>query len=254
MSDDDRVRRAKLAREEARETITEQAETLSDIDEKAMEIFRANVVLAGILVSGVSIAVQSNGASTTAIFNPFTKFGAVLLFTATVLSSVTYTSTSEEIGVSSSDITESILNQRYDYRLVEESLAEEYSAWIAANYRSNVQNALLFTLTLLATVMSICYFFVGAIEIYRNSLPWYTNLGLVGIFLIVAKVSGLRGQLKRWYRETNPKDRFFDWLGAWISLPWTSRRTFNESGASDQNNAKESEDGNENSATENEGA
>lgn len=241
MSDEDRVRRAKLAREEARETIKEQAATLSDIDEKAMQIFRANVVLAGILVSGISIAVQSNDASTTAILNPFTKFGAVLLFTATVLSSVTYTSTSEEIGVSSDDITENILNRDYDYHLVEEGLAEEYSAWVAANYRSNVQNALLFTLTLLTTVMAICYFFVGAIEIYRDSLPWYTNIGLTGVFLIVAKMSGLRGQLQRWYRETSPEDRFLNWFRTCTSHLQVLGK-FAEAEESDQGNDERQDD------------
>ncbi|WP_135825378.1 hypothetical protein [Halorussus ruber] len=239
MSDDDRLKRAKLAREEARETLSEQAATLSDIDEKAMQIFRANVVLTGIIVSGVSIAVQANEADTTAILNPFTKFGAVLLFTATVLASATYTSTSEEIGVSSDDITENILNRDYKYTLVEEGLAEEYSSWISQNYRSNVQNALLFTLTLLATVMAICYFFLGAIEIYRNSLPWYTNLGVGVVFAVIVKISGLRGQLKRWYRETNPQKRFLGWLGGLCSQFYPNRVREKLSEVSDRCGSKE---------------
>lgn len=213
MEDEERIRRAQLARKEARETIEEQSETLSDIDEKAIQIFRANVVLAGIIVSGISIAVKSDGPAT-ALLNPFTKFGAVLLFTATILASVTYTSTSEEIGVSADDITKRILNERYDYDLVEEGLAEEYSTWIATNYRANAQNALLFTMTLITTVMAICYFFIGAIEIYRNTLPWYTNSGAMGLFGVVAKFSGLWGQLERWYQITNPQERFHSWVGA----------------------------------------
>jgi hypothetical protein len=215
MADDDRIRRAELARQEARETISEQAKTVTDIDEKAIQIFRVNIVLAGILVSGISIAVQSSNASTTALLNPFTKFGAVLLFGATVLASITYTSTNQRIGVSSDDITRRILNTDYDYDLIERGLAEEYSNWIATNYKSNIQNALLFTLTLLTTVMSICYFFLGAVEIYRASLPWYTNVGAGVLFLIVAKLSGLWGQLNRWHRITDPHKRFSRWLGAW---------------------------------------
>lgn len=215
MTDDDRIRRAKLARQEARETINEQARTVTDIDEKAIQIFRVNIVLAGILVSGLSIAVQSSNASTTSLLNPFTKFGAVLLFVATVLSSITYTSTNQQIGVSSDDITHRILNMDYDYDLVELGLAEEYSDWIASNYESNVQNALLFTVTLLTTVMAICYFFLGAVEIYRESLPWYTNVGAAVLFVIVAKLGGLLGQLNRWVRATNPRKRVCQWLAAW---------------------------------------
>lgn len=213
----DRIRRAELARKEARETITEQSKTLTDIDEKAIQIFRANVVLAGIIVSGLSIAVNSESPSTTAFLNPFTKFGAVLLFLATILASVTYTSTNEAIGVNPEDITERILEHRFDYDLVEEALAEEYSRWIAKNYRSNVQNALLFSLTLVTTVMAICYFFIGAVEIYRSSLPWYTNVGSLALFGFVAKLSGLWGQLDRWATETNPRDRFEAWCRRWWS-------------------------------------
>ncbi|WP_135851686.1 hypothetical protein [Halorussus salinus] len=238
MPDEDRIRRAKLAREEARETIDKQSATLSDIDEKAMQIFRANVVLAGITVSGISIAVQANETPTTAILNPFTKFGVVLLFTGTVLSAVTYTSTSEEIGVNADDVTESILNERYEYHLVEEGLAEEYSRWIAANYRSNVQNALLFTTTLLTTVMAICYFFVGAVEIYRASLPWYTNLGVFGLFLVVARISGLPGQSKRWYCETSPQDRFFGWLRDWTARFGTDSEEPEKNEATNRDDAK----------------
>lgn len=215
MADDDRIRRAELAREEARETINEQATTLADIDEKAIQIFRVNVVLAGIIVSGISIAVQSNATSTTALLNPFTKFGAVLLFAATILSSITYTSTNQQIGVSPDDITERILNTDYGYELIEEGLAEEYGNWIATNYQSNIQNALRFTLTLLTTVMAICYFFVGAVHFYRESLPWYTNVGALVLFIGIAKLSGLRGQFNRWCRVTKPRKRFYGWLNAW---------------------------------------
>lgn len=215
MAQDDRegrIRRAQLAREEARATIDEQTTTLADIDEKAIQIFRVNLILAGVLVSGVSIAVQSDNASTTTLLNPFTKFGAALLFSSTVLAAVTYTSSREEIGISGEDITDRILETRFDYDLVEEALAEEYSTWISKNYRVNTQNALLFTLTLLTAVMAICYLFTGAVQIYRQPLPWYTNVFLVAVFLVVAKFSGLYGQVKRWNDLTNPRGRLGDWL------------------------------------------
>lgn len=212
MVEDDRIRRAKLVREEARETINEQSATLSDIDEKAMQIFRVNVVLAGVLVSGVSITVQSNDATTAALVNPFTEFGGVLLFVATVLASVTYTSTNEEIGVSAADVTNRILNDEFDYDLVELGLAEAYGVWIANNYRVNAQNALLFTLMLLTTIMAICYLFIGAIGIYSDGLPWYSNVGAVVFLVAVAKLSGLWGQLNRWWNLTHPQKRFCNWL------------------------------------------
>lgn len=215
MVEEDRIRRAKLVREEARETISEQSATLSDIDEKAIQIFRMNVVLAGVLVSAVSITVQSSNATTAALVNPFTKFGSVLLFTATVLASVTYTSTNEKIGVNAADVRNRILNDEFDYDLVQLGLAEEYGVWIANNYRVNARNALLFTLTLVTTIMAICYLFIGAIEVYTSGLPWYANVGAIALFVVVAKLSRLRIQFKRWWHLTNPEERFRDWFVGW---------------------------------------
>lgn len=220
MAEEDRVRRAKLVREEARETISEQSATLSDIDEKAIQIFRVNVVLAGVLVSGLSITVQSSNATTAGLVNPFTKFGSVLLFTATVLAAVTYTSTNEEIGVSAEDVTNRILDDEFDYDLVQLGLAEAYGVWIANNYRINARNALLFTLTLLTTIMAICYLFIGAIEVYNPGLPWYTNAGALVLFAVVAKLSKLRIQFERWWHLTSPQKRFSNWLLGWREF-WT---------------------------------
>lgn len=217
MVEEDRIRRAELGREEGRKTLNEQSATLSDIDEKAIQIFRVNVVLTGVLVSGLSITVQSNNATTASLVNSYTEFGGVLLFAATVLATVTYTSTNEEIGVNAADIKNRILNDEFDYDLVQLGLAEEYSAWIANNYQVNARNALLFTLTLLSTIMAICYFFLGAVEIYTDGLPWYSNVGAIALFAIVAKLSRLRVQFEQWWRLANPDEQFYDWLRHWWS-------------------------------------
>lgn len=208
---DDRIRRAQLARAEARMTIDEQTAKLSDINEKAMQVFRVHIVLTGILVSGISISVRLKTATASAVLNPFTELGVVLLFTSIVLSALTYTSTHGEIGVSPDDVTERILEEQFDYDLVEEGLAEAYSTWIGENYRANTRNALLFTLTLLATVMAICYLFLGAVEVYSTSLPWYANLFSLTLLAVVGKSSGLPGQLRRWQNLTNSRVRFRSW-------------------------------------------
>lgn len=213
----DRIRRAQLARAEARETIDEQTAKLSDIDEKAMQVFRVNIVVIGILVSGISISVRLNPATTSALSNPFTEFGVVLLFASTVLASVTYTSTRGEIGVSPDDVTERILQQRFDYDLIEEGLAEAYSAWIRENHRANTGNAFLFTLTLLATIMGIAYLFLGVIDVYSSSLPWYANLWSLALLAIAGRLSGLRGQFRRWRDVTNPRARFRSWVRLWTT-------------------------------------
>lgn len=209
---DDRIQRAKLAREEARETIDEQTAKLSEINERAIQVFRLNVVLIGVLVSIISISIQSKTATAFALSNSFTGFGVGLLFASIILAAMTYTSTRGEIGVNRDDVTDRILESQFDYDLVEEGLAEAYGTWIWENYRVNTGNALLLTLTLLTTVLGICYLFLGTVEAYSASLPWYTNLWSIALFVIVGKASGLLGQLRRWWSLTDFENKIRSWI------------------------------------------
>ncbi|USZ67431.1 hypothetical protein NGM10_11915 [Halorussus salilacus] len=213
---EERIARARLAREEARQTIDEQTATLSDIDEKAIQIFRINLVVASILVTGLSIAVSAEDVSLDVLITPYTTTGGVLLFTSIILSSVTYTSTSERIGIAKEAIEDSILNQKYDYDLIEEEIALEYGRMIRYNFEKNASNALLFTLTLLVAVGSIFYLTLGIVDIHNSiTLHPYSNLVIIGFFLLFGKVSGLYGTTRRWWKLTDPPRRFETWFLNW---------------------------------------
>lgn len=209
---EERVRRARLARQEARETIDEQTETLSDIDEKAIQIFRANIILATILVSTVSVAISFESGSPGMLLTPYTKTAACLLFVSTIVAAITYTSTSVRIGVSKTDISNRVLDLKYDYDLVEEGIASEYGEWIQYNYERNASNSLLFTISLLSVVASICYLIVGIIDIYSDELiTVHANVAVLLFFLVFGKLSGVYGQAVRWWNVTSPSNRFRNW-------------------------------------------
>lgn len=213
---EERVARARLAREEARQTIAEQSATLSDIDEKAIQIFRINLVVASILVTGLSIAVSAERVSSHTLITPYTATGSVLLFASIILSATTYTSTSERIGIAKSAIDGAILDQSYDYDLVEEEIALQYGNMIRYNFKKNASNALLFTLTLLVAVGAICYLTLGIIDIYDPGMVTpSTNLLVFSFFLFFGKVSGLYGTLRRWWGLTGPLERFRGWILQW---------------------------------------
>lgn len=213
---EERVARARLAREEARQTIDEQTATLSDIDEKAIQIFRINFVIASILVTGLSIAVSSSSSSVDELVTPYTTTGAVLLFGSMILAATTYTSTSERIGIAKEAIEENILNQRYDYDLVEEEIALQYGRMIRYNFERNASNALLFTLTLVVAVGAICYLAIGIVEIYDSKMVQpSTNLFVIVSFILFGRISGLYGTAYRWWNLTNPVARAKKWLLNW---------------------------------------
>lgn len=213
---EERIRRAQLAREEARQTIEEQTATLSDIDEKAIQIFRINILVASVLVTGLSIAIRSNSIASRMLITPYTTIGGISLFISIILSATTYTSTSERIGIAKEAIDESILNQKYDYDLVEEEIALQYGQMIQYNFKKNASNALLFTLTLIAAVGSVCYLTIGIVDIYNENLVTSSiNIFVFGFFVLFAKVSGLYGTAHRWWALTNPLERAKTWLQNW---------------------------------------
>lgn len=211
---EERVERARLARTEARQTIDEQTQTLSDIDEKAIQIFRINLVIASILMTGLSISVSNDNSTYDSLITPYTIAGSVLLFLSIILASVTYTSTSERIGIAKDTIEDSILNQEYDYDLVEEEIALAYGTMIRYNYKKNASNALLFTLTLLTAVTAISYLAIGIVDIY-NSVHYSINIVMVVFLIVFGKVSGLYGTIKRWRELTDPFTRFQNWVTDW---------------------------------------
>ncbi|WP_156184216.1 hypothetical protein [Halostagnicola sp. A56] len=204
---EERVERARLAREEARKTIDEQTKTLSDIDEKAIQIFRINLLISSVMISGLSISVSTDQTSYSDVMTNYTILGSALLLLSILLASITYTSTSERIGISKGSIDDSILNQRYDYDLVEEQVAVAYGNMIRYNYKKNAANALLFTLTLLAAITSISYLTLGIVDVY-NSVPLYANIAVIVFLGVFIKFSGLVGTTKRWYQLTSPVKRF----------------------------------------------
>ncbi|WP_135664172.1 hypothetical protein [Halorhabdus rudnickae] len=214
---EERVERARLAREEARATITEQTSTLSDIDEKAIQIFRINTVIASILVTGVSIVVSSDSATYTDLISGYTTASALFLFTSILLAAITYTATAERIGINAATIGESILNQQYDYDLVEEQIALEYGKMIQKNYEKNASNVLLFTLTLITTVGAVCYLAIGLVDIYSTSgVSPALNVVIFLFFAVFGKLSGLYGTTARWWKLTDPDERLQTWIADWI--------------------------------------
>jgi hypothetical protein len=213
---EERIARARLARQEARQTISAQSDTLSDIDEKAIQMFRINLVVASILVTGLSIAVSSDAVSSRVLITPYTVTGSILLFGSIILSATTYTSTAERIGIAKGAIDGSILNQRYDYDLVEEEIALKYGQMIRYNFKKNATNALLFTLTLLVAVGAICYLTIGIVDIYDSGLIRPSvNVFIVSFFVLFGKISGLYGTFHRWWELTNPLSRLESWFGDW---------------------------------------
>jgi hypothetical protein len=168
---------AATAREELRTTFTYQVERLREIDTKAIEILKANLVLIGIVVTGGSIVVQTEF-DLGGFLNPFTLAGGTLLLVSTGLAAVTYTASDLRGGLSVADVDAVIAAERdrdsstdADHRDAadagstppgfDERLLRSYAEWIDYNARVTAVNDLLATVTVLLVFLAFVYVVAG---------------------------------------------------------------------------------------------
>ena len=205
-SGDDRV--LTELRAEARETVDAQQATLDDIDTKASRILRLNIVLIGILVSGVSIAAQTGGSDSgfdalAQYVNVYVGTGVVALILSTAFAAMTYTASELDVGVSSDNLT-TLLGADFSPREAESLLVKNYVVRINFNRSVNVRNIPLIQATILL-VVAVTSLSLGVYEGAIGPVPWYITL-LTAVFLIVlVVVSGIVSQSIRAVRD------FLEW-------------------------------------------
>jgi len=189
-------------REEARETVAAQRETLNDIDTKASRILRLNVALVGILVSVLSIATQlgsGSGSSAAALdqfVNIYTEFGIGALVLSTAFAAMTYTASELDVGVSSENLA-NLLRADFTAEDTEELLVKNYIMRINFNRSTNVRNIPLIQMTIILLVSAIVAFLLGVYTAIVGAVPTWLVILAVALILGVVIVSGLVTQIWR---------------------------------------------------------
>lgn len=161
---------AGTTREELRTTFDYQVERLREIDNKAIEILKANLLLIGIVVTGGSIIVQTD-LDLGAFLNPFTVVGGLLLLASTGLAAVTYTASDLRGGLDLRAVDAVIAAERGEGSRVggdsepefDERLLRSYAEWIDYNARVTAVNDLLATVTVLLIFVAFVYVIAGVV-------------------------------------------------------------------------------------------
>jgi len=200
---------AKIAREEAHRTIDSQIQTLDDIDSKAARLLRLNLILLGIVLTGLSLAAPAESGTNVPIAyadlaNRYNVAGVILLLFSTGVAAVTYTASSLQAGAGPEDLKQ-MINNDYSDRENLEGLVESYAEWIQYNYTVNAKNAPLGTLTLLLLILAMVAFSLGVKNAISGTVEWWLLL-IVGLLLAaVIWFTGFIGQIMRWYRVRDIK-------------------------------------------------
>lgn len=192
------------ARAEARRTIDSQVQTLDDIDSKAARILRVNLVLLSLLLTGLSLAVDTGTTQTSPVqfptlVNAYTTAGFVSLLLSTGLAGITYTASNLRAGMSAPDL-RNVVDNEYTDRENVEGLIMSYANWIEHNYVVNAKNAPLLTLTILLLIYAITLLAFGLKQAVTGHVEWWLAVGTGVLLLGVTHFTGFYDQVKRYYR------------------------------------------------------
>lgn len=192
-----------IALEEGRRTIDKQNEILNNIDDKAARILRINLVIVGLILTGLSIATgagRHTGPVQEAlpdVINVYTELALLALLLSTGVAALTYTASALRIGVTGGSLRRIVFEGDTPDRKRLRGLTRSYSQWIEQNYRTNAYNAPLATLTLIFLVYAVVLLTLGGIETIR-AVQWYENVVALVFIVVFTGLTGIKGQIQRY--------------------------------------------------------
>ncbi|UPV72721.1 hypothetical protein M0R89_09185 [Halorussus limi] len=146
--------------EEAEETLTYQIDTITDIDDKALRIYRANILLLSVVIGALSIAVKNSIPDLSYFVSLNTGSGILLLLISIASAGVTYTSSDLLIGIQKSAIADT-LREDYNKKDLLLRLSKGYGKWIDSNDAVIEKNGELITYTILLSVDALAFLSSG---------------------------------------------------------------------------------------------
>jgi len=204
---EERVEIAECVAGEARETLQEQIDTLSIIDEKAGKMMRVNILFLGIILSGFSLLIEREIIRDKAtIFNSYSIIGLGLLVLSISIAALAYTASNTIGGIKAEAIGE-IFEEEYSEVQVKEGIASSYEDWITNTRPSIIRNALRITVSAVALTWGLTFLSLGIIHAVSFPISQQYVLISVAMLSIYTIFSGVYGHLKRWYFITEPITR-----------------------------------------------
>lgn len=189
---------AERAIEETRRTIDYQYRTLADVDSKASRLLQINLVVVGLVLTGLSVSVGSPSLSSGPLVNSYTATGVTLLLVSTVLAGVTYTATKLRIGVDADTVRQMLSGELSDGQ-IDRGLAKSYARWIEENERSGRTNARLISATIATGTYAIVVLAAGGLVAYSRYSGVHVPVALLLVGLLIAV--GMEWQrVERWFR------------------------------------------------------
>lgn len=178
----------RLELKEARRSLDAQIDKIESVDQLAVSLFRINILFAGLLLTGLSVTVQSKSVDPQQFLNFSSLVGSFVLWIALMASAMTYTSSSIDLGVAPQFFDN---DHPDDPEELSEGLVDRYQNWMRHNSRIYSTNRYLITLSLITTFSAVNLFVAGAASAFVDA-----DSGVVldvAFCLLALIVSGIAG-------------------------------------------------------------
>lgn len=166
--------------EEARETIDQQIYRNEQVDQKALGIFRLNLLLMGLMLTIFTLVVDTS-VQVDRFISGWSIGGLVLLLISTLFAAMTYTSTSYDVGISTDMIEHSEYGRFDSAGSLERDLRDMYHEALDHNNKVGQFNAYFITVAIVGLLDSIILF-TGAIGIGFSE--YYDTTASTGLFIL----------------------------------------------------------------------
>lgn len=184
--------------EEARDTLDQQIYRNEQVDQKALGIFRLNLLLMGLILTIFTLIVDTD-VQQERFISGWSIGALVLLLISTIFAAMTYTSTSYDVGISTDMIEDSEYGRFDSTTSLEHDLRDMYHEALAHNNKVGQFNAYFITISIVGLLDSIILF-TGAIGIgfseYHNTtastgLFILTLIGFAALDLLIWKADSI---------------------------------------------------------------
>lgn len=178
-----------VACREARHTVDQQIEKIHREDKKAVGIFRVNILILGVLISALSISIKTDAIVTSHFLNAHTSLGVATLLLSSVIASMTYTSSTFDMGIKPAPV-EEVCSGEWEYDPFMSKLGDEYAKWVKANQRVHRFNAYAITWSIIFAIVGLVFFMGGIGVGVTESRGAPISYGLLSIEIIICLVLG----------------------------------------------------------------
>lgn len=189
------VESLRVTRDEAREALDHQIEALNDLDDKAAQTLRLNVLLLGVVLTVASVLVSSKTTPTIGrMANGPVVAGVAVSAVSMVMSIWVYTSRSYRVGTGPSDLHASLSEKPPEEELLT-ALLYNYATWMERNSRSNKRDGAALFVSHLCLLLAMGYYASGVVfGLYGLRANWWLSLlagavlmGLVGTSVMIVR-------------------------------------------------------------------